>query len=139
MTLEATPTELESAIQRAKDAPVSPGQQAMFGEWQPETLDFTLNPRDPFEAELIEIAKMYRIKTAEYANSDDPEQAFTDIGHDVGQEPLTVCETLGAKHRRSIGRYLRTRERTKGSDDAFTDRAVYAVHSSLLYRRETHG
>lgn len=114
----------------------SDGTALFDGAYSPS---FSLNLDNAFEYQVMEVVAMFRQKNAQYAgDSADVEQAFVDIAADAGTTPLDACETLGAKHRLSIKRFMKDRRRSTYSDDGFLDRAVYAIHALCLYRREVN-
>lgn len=97
---------------------------------------FMLDPASEFEAALIEVVEMFRVKNGGYARPGmDLFQGFTDIANDTEQRPIVVAEVLMSKHRLSVRRHLSNWERDKQTDDGFSDRVVYSIIALCLYRR----
>lgn len=103
----------------------------------------TLDSANEFEAVLIDIVSMHRIKAASYGSDSDPMYNFVIGGDATNQTPLRYGEALMQKHsgaiRQWFGRHQDPKtnpKHTPTSDDGFLDRAVYAVLQLALYRRD---
>lgn len=122
MKVEVTPDDFESFMTK----PVPSG--------------FVLDSENEFEAAVIKIVEMFRTKNGNYARPGmDIFQGLIDIAADAGLTPLVSGETLMAKHRLSVKRYLSTWLASKETDDGFLDRAVYSIINLCLYMREAQG
>lgn len=98
-----------------------------------------LDEDDPFESILIDLVKTNRVKGMQYGDAGgDPFHNFYEIALATGLSPRQVCEVLLQKHQGQIKKYFGSRTHTPGVDDAMIDRAVYAIISIELYRRELH-
>jgi len=107
----------------------------------PEHLE--LSADDPFEYVLMQIAMTYRMKSESYASEKDPFQTIRDIGYFTGLTPLRCTEILLGKHYAALKQWqnrvpvqVLPIAHTKTSDDAYLDRAVYAVIAKVLYDEE---
>ena len=98
----------------------------------------TLDPTDEFEAVLIEMVAMHRRKRAIYGSETDALQNFYNIAATTGVSPMMAAEVLGGKHASVIKMLLAGHKlgKTTATDDAVTDRAVYAVLAKVLYSRD---
>lgn len=102
--------------------------------------EITLNPDNEFEAALANIVAMHRVKGEQYGSKQDPLQNFYDSAEALSESPLFACEALLQKHQSRLKKWFalpRNRRKTSdpGVDDAFLDRAVYAVIALVLYQR----
>lgn len=95
-----------------------------------------LDPNDEFESVLADMVSMHREKTKAYGARGDALQNFYNIAAAEGISPIAAAEYLAAKHKSVIREFVNGDQvHNKYSDDAFLDRAVYAVLSLILYRR----
>ena len=99
----------------------------------------TLNEDDPFERILVDLVKTNRVKGMQYGDAEgDPFNNFYENALATGLSPRQVCEVLLQKHQGQIKKYFMSGAHTPGVDDAMIDRAVYAIISIELYRRELY-
>jgi hypothetical protein len=107
----------------------------------------TLNPADEFESVLIDMASTYRKKGAHYGDKDgDPLWNFNAGAEVTNTTPQRYVESLMAKHSMALRQWFKrvtnstvNPKPTVASDDAYMDRAVYAVIANVLYRRSKTG
>lgn len=115
---------------------------ATFGTFKGADFDAILDPTDEFEAVLIEMVRMHRLKSRQYGARGDKLRNFYNMAEAEGITPLTACQHVSAKHRSVIKEYLLAStpenhpDHTPGTDDAFLDDPVYAVLRKILYDRE---
>ncbi len=101
----------------------------------PETL--LLSDNDPFERVLIDMTKTHRLKSQGYGTVTDPFQNFRDIAYNTGCTSRQACEALLNKHHAALKQWqIAGRSPNRTSDDAYLDRAVYAVIAKILYDEE---
>jgi len=100
------------------------------------TKPIVLDPKNEFEAVLIEIVEMHRKKAALYGSTDDEHWNFYEAANRLGITPIDACDAFTAKHEAAWKRWkMGDRERTAGSDDASIDLSVYGVIRRVLYKR----
>lgn len=115
---------------------------ATFGTFKGVDFDAILDPTNEFEAVLIEMVKMHRLKSQQYGARGDKLQNFYNMALAEGITPLTACQHVSAKHRSVIKEYVLAStpedhpDHTPATDDAFLDDAVYGVLRKILYDRE---
>jgi hypothetical protein len=91
---------------------------------------------DEFETCVNAMLAMHNEKKQAYGSEMDSMQNFYDIAATTGVTVLQAVEVLLGKHQSYIKRFLsEDRSRDKYSDDAYLDRAVYAVLAYVLYQR----
>lgn len=111
------------------------------GEKLPENV-MILDDTDEFEAVLIDLVKHQREKRKQYGSDKDFLWNFYNIAERCHLTPLKVGELLKSKHETTLEKWWGTYgtsinpAHTPGSDDAYIDRAVYAILNLILYRRE---
>jgi hypothetical protein len=105
--------------------------------------ELTLSSDVPFEYVLMQMAETYRMKGENYGSERDPFQNVRDIAYNTGLTPLRSCEVLLGKHHAAIKQWqnrvpvqVLPIAHTNTSDDAYLDRAVYAVIAKVLYDEE---
>lgn len=99
-----------------------------------------LDSSDEFESIVGKMVEMHRTKSKAYGARGDKLQNFYNIADAEGISPLTASEHLAAKHKSVIKEFVNSdAAHTKYTDDAFLDRAVYAVLSMILYERGDDG
>lgn len=101
--------------------------------------NFTLDPKNEFEAAVMQIVETHRVKAKQYGRDGEDHQNFYDIADLEACSPLQACDNLLAKH---ISFLKQHKWRDGESDpnyvaDAYLDRAVYSLIALVLYRRET--
>lgn len=96
-----------------------------------------LNRHDEFEEALIELVEMHRVKVQVYGPAGQKGSSFQSIGRMENVDPLKVMEILAAKHKYVINKFIDEgcTNFSDSTDDAFTDRAVYAVLAKAYYER----
>ena len=95
-----------------------------------------LNPKDEFEAAIMEIVATHREKAKYYGSERDSMQNFYNIAGITFCGPLQACEVLMAKHGSVIKDWVGSEnESNPYTDDAYNDRAVYGVLAKVLYKR----
>jgi hypothetical protein len=91
---------------------------------------------DEFETCINTMLQMYNDKKKAYGSEEDSLQNFYDISNSTGCGVLGAAEVLLGKHQSYIKKFLNNNlSRDKYSDDAYLDRAVYAVLAYVLYQR----
>lgn len=97
----------------------------------------TLDPKDEFEACLIDMVKMHREKKQGYGTATDSLANFYVAARIEGSTPIDALDGFVLKHDAvyDMWKEKATRTPTKYSDDAVLDKAVYAVLRFVLYRR----
>lgn len=95
----------------------------------PRMTTYTLNQDDPFEKVLIEMAKLRKTKSADYAGDDDPNQNFYDVAYQTNSTAGKAVEHMIATKQARL-RVLSAPGRKPNHEsvrDTRLDRAVYAV------------
>lgn len=108
-----------------------------------QTNPLVLNPDDEFESVLVDMVKTYRRKGANYGEEDGDMLWNLLAGAEVtNQTPLRYVEALMAKHSMALRQWfsrvpeaLQNPKPTSTSNDAYMDRALYAVIAQVLYQR----
>jgi hypothetical protein len=109
-----------------------------WSRWEAIQQGVYLDPEIEFDAVLIAMKKTHDQKSQGYGTEDESLQNFFDIARQMNLTPLQACETLLAKHQSALKQWFAGLfpVHVPTSDDAFLDRAVYAVISKVLYDRE---
>ena len=96
-----------------------------------------LDPKDPFERVLIEMAETSRKKSHDYAQDADRFSNFRATSKKFpGMTPLDACDFNIAQKEARLDN-LRTRDTgplNESVGDTYLDRAVYSVIAVALYR-----
>jgi len=96
----------------------------------------TLDPSSEFEAALMSVVRMHREKSKIYGTEEDALWNFYDGAQRLNTTPLDVCISYATKHESALRRWMNgNRKKTKASDDAALDRAVYAILFLIIYKR----
>jgi hypothetical protein len=98
----------------------------------------TLDKDNEFEAALIEMVKLHRAKSHDYAGDDDPYQNFYDTSTQVNTPAGQSCEVFIAQKAARLKQLVyRTKRKPKNEAvrDTIRDRAVYSVIALVLFDR----
>src|SRR3974390_2665008 len=97
----------------------------------------TLDPDNPSEAILIEVVKVHRAKSHDYAADDDIYSNFREVGEQMDSSPLDACDTLVAVKQARIKQLRRKGDpKNESLRDSYIDRLVYALIAVVLYDEE---
>lgn len=104
----------------------------------PATSAVTLDPADPFDAELIRMVEMNRRKRADYVSDESPSifENFDRSDDQVGVRPGDSIEVLIATKQSRL-RALRANGRqpnNEAEEDTLLDRAIYSVLALAKFR-----
>lgn len=98
-----------------------------------------LNPNNAFEAAIIKMVEMHRMKAIDYTGKSHPNQNFYDSAYQLSQTGGHSVEQLIATKQSRL-RVLLPKHWTDGNapvneglDDTFLDRAVYSVIAMTLW------
>jgi hypothetical protein len=106
---------------------------------------YQLDPKEPFDAILIQMARTHRSKAKDYAGDAHPNQNFYDTATQIGETGGTAVEALIATKQARLKVLLPqfwTAEVYKGSsfkpsnegiEDTLLDRAVYSVIAMTIW------
>lgn len=97
-----------------------------------------LNPEDPLEAVLIEMAELSRRKAADYAEQGDRFSNFRRSADQVRQPSIVSCEVLIATKQARLRELLHSGKAALNESvrDTLIDRAVYSVIAVALFDEE---
>lgn len=95
--------------------------------------NITLDPKEPFEAMLIELVKTHRSKRSDYAGDDHPNQNFYDSAYQLGVTGGHSVETLIATKQARLRILLprlwknpHSKPSNESIRDTLVDRSVYS-------------
>jgi hypothetical protein len=105
-------------------------------DMQPPDNSVLLNPDNPFEAVLVEMVRLHRAKSNDYARDDDPLINFRLSADQVQAVPGLSCEVLIGTKQARLRELLWTRGKTPKNEsvrDTLIDRCVYSVIAVELF------